>query len=744
MTTGWAVAASMALVACGCAMRESKVAIGQTPPAVRDTIQRELVGGELEDIAKKKVDGQTVYETDVIRDGHKWEVMIREDGTILSKLQEEAAEPGRARSDPGRSEPVWRDRFDVNKADLLPTGTNEYLTMQPGRVLKLTSGIDTLTITVLPDIQEIDGIATGVLEERETKNGTLVEVSRNFFATDRKTGDVYYFGEDVDNYKDGKVISHESAWRAGAADARFGLMIPATPAVGQAFYQEIAPKVAMDRVEVISTSATVKTPAGTFERCVHLRETTPLESDVSHKYYAPGVGLIKDDEFELAERPQAASAPSNAGSLTLVVDEGTPLRVALDRRIVIKRVGQQVEAVLVDPIFAYDRIVIPIGTRVLGHVERRTAVAKKRRALAMLSGDFTPLHDILLQFDAIVLADGRTLPVRTQVSAGTAQVTLKLADGAQKKGNIVSSAGEEAVQQAKQTVAILKGPDKVERMKDTGLRALPYHPEFFSKGTVFNARLLSPLDFGSATPAETADAGTAPAPDSVLSARLVAAIDSMHATRGTPVEAVVTRPVFSSAHHLILPAGARLTGQVTFVKRARHFRRNGQLRFLFETVHVPGRNSSGLLASLYSVEAGRAERLAVDEEGGTKVTNSPTRFIAPAVGTLALVGLSRSHLDYDTDGLGPETEYGGPLSGSVAGFVGASITGLALSSLGHPAAVTLGVLGVVRTTYAGVIAKGREVVFPADTRIQVQLAPRAPALKQGPSPEHEPQLEEKP
>ncbi len=405
------------------------------------------------------------------------------------------------------------------------------------------------------------------------------------------------------------------------------------------------------------------------------------------------------------------SAQSIDGSARLVVEEGTPLRVALDRRMVIRRVGQQVEAVLVDPIFACDRIVIPIGTRVLGHVERRTAVSKKRRALAMLSGDFTPLHDILLQFDAIVLADGRTLPVRTQVSAGTEHVTLTLADGGQKKEN--------------------KGPDKVERMKDTGLRALPYHPEFFSKGTVFNARLLSALDFGSATPAQTADAGTAPAPGSVLSARLAAPIDSTHAARGTPVEAVVTRPVFSSRHQLILPAGARLTGQVTFVKRARHFRRNGQLRFLFDTVHVRGRDSASLLASLYSVESGRADRLAVDEEGGTKVTNSPTRFIAPAVGALALVGLSQGHLDYDTDGAGPEMAYGGPLSGSVAGLVGASITGLALSALGHPAAVTLGVLGVVRTTYAGVIAKGREVVFPMDTPIQVQLAPGVPAPKQG-------------
>jgi hypothetical protein len=196
----------------------------------------------------------------------------------------------------------WRDHFEVNKADLLPTGTNAYITMQPGRVLTLAKGIDTLTVTILPDTLDVDGVTVGVLEERETKDGKLVEVSRNFFATDKNTGDVYYFGEDVDNYKDGKIVDHESAWRAGTRGARFGLMIPAKPVVGQRFFQEIAPKVAMDRVEVVSIDETVTVPAGTFEHCVHLRETTPLERDVSHKYYAPGVGIIKDDDFELTKR----------------------------------------------------------------------------------------------------------------------------------------------------------------------------------------------------------------------------------------------------------------------------------------------------------------------------------------------------------------------------------------------------------------------------------------------------------
>jgi len=214
-----------------------------------------------------------------------------------------AVEARAQRSSSPQSRPEWRDHFDVNKADLLPTGTNAYITMQPGRVLTLEHGNDTLIVTVLAQTQEVDGVVTGVVEERETKNGKLIEVSRNFLATDRNTDDVYYFGEDVDNYKNGKVVDHETAWRAGPGGARFGLMIPAKPVVGQAFYQEIAPKVAMDRVDVVSTDEIVKTPAGTFEGCVHLRETTPLERGVSHKYYAPGIGLIKDDEFELAARP---------------------------------------------------------------------------------------------------------------------------------------------------------------------------------------------------------------------------------------------------------------------------------------------------------------------------------------------------------------------------------------------------------------------------------------------------------
>src|SRR5439155_8942397 len=63
---------------------EIKVKLDQTPDLVRQTIQRELAGAELEDIAKKQRDGKTVYETDIIKSGQKWEVIVAEDGSILS------------------------------------------------------------------------------------------------------------------------------------------------------------------------------------------------------------------------------------------------------------------------------------------------------------------------------------------------------------------------------------------------------------------------------------------------------------------------------------------------------------------------------------------------------------------------------------------------------------------------------------------------------------------------------------
>ena len=198
----------------------------------------------------------------------------------------------------------FQSDFAVEKKNLGITGNNPYFPLTPGYVLSYRHGKDTDTLTVLNEVKVVDGVQTRVVEDRELKNGTLVELTRDYYALDSATNDVYYMGEDVDVYKNGKVVSHEGAWLSGVKGAKFGLMMPGTPRAGHKFYQEKAPGVGMDRAEIISADEKVTTPAGTFEHCVHTVETSALETGLhDHKWYAPSVGPVKDAEMLLVKYP---------------------------------------------------------------------------------------------------------------------------------------------------------------------------------------------------------------------------------------------------------------------------------------------------------------------------------------------------------------------------------------------------------------------------------------------------------
>lgn len=202
----------------------------------------------------------------------------------------------------------WTSRFSVEKRNLGPTGRSAHFILEPGYQVVLDDGGERLVITVLDETKTVDGVPTRVVEERETKDGKLVEVSRNFFAIDGGTKDVYYFGEEVDIYKNGKATSHEGGWLAGVNGARFGLAVPGRATLGARYYQEIAPQVAMDRAEIASLSEIVRTPAGVFKDCLKVEETTPLEPGVKeYKYYAAGIGIIQDGSLKLVKHgPRAA------------------------------------------------------------------------------------------------------------------------------------------------------------------------------------------------------------------------------------------------------------------------------------------------------------------------------------------------------------------------------------------------------------------------------------------------------
>jgi hypothetical protein len=202
----------------------------------------------------------------------------------------------------------WMEPTLPDQSTLSSTGRNSYFILEPGYqlVLEKDGGKDRLIITVLSDTRIVDGVQTRIVEEYETEGSKVAEISRNYFAISRKTGDVYYLGEDVDTYKDGKITGHGGSWLAGVNGARAGLMMPGKPAVGQRFYQEQAIAVAMDRCEILSTSETVTTPAGKFTNCLKVAESTPLEAGKpEYKLYAPGVGLLADEDFRLVRYGKA-------------------------------------------------------------------------------------------------------------------------------------------------------------------------------------------------------------------------------------------------------------------------------------------------------------------------------------------------------------------------------------------------------------------------------------------------------
>jgi hypothetical protein len=194
----------------------------------------------------------------------------------------------------------WQSDFNVMQRSLADTGEATYFVLMPGFQLVLESGSERVTITVLDETRVIGGVTTRVVEERAEMHGELHEIATNFVAMDPETGDVFYFGEEVDYYQDGEVVSHEGAWLAFDDGSLPGLLMPGSPVVGMKYYQEVAPGLAEDRAEVISTTETVSVPAGVFANSLRTREENPLEPGaIEEKLYAPGVGFIQEGSLRL-------------------------------------------------------------------------------------------------------------------------------------------------------------------------------------------------------------------------------------------------------------------------------------------------------------------------------------------------------------------------------------------------------------------------------------------------------------
>jgi hypothetical protein len=316
----------------------------------------------------------------------------------------------------------------------------------------------------------------------------------------------------------------------------------------------------------------------------------------------------------------------------------------------------------------------------------------------------------------LVLKDGRQLPLDAVVSQGIPNILhLTAGEQADKKKGGVSGAVEQARQEVKTreqiTVKEMTAPDRVQCLKAAFAAELPYHKQSLPAGTQFTAELRSPLELGTEDPSpkELEQLGGEIPPGSSVRARLVTPLSSATDHRGSPVQAVVSEPLFSFDHHLILPEGALLQGNVTEATPARWLGRNGQLRFLFRQIDVPDGASRELEANLEGAQFMSAALV--------DLTCSSRGFL-PMPSSLILMPLCK---------LGrPKAPAGATMRGAAGfGLIGRVVFLLASS---QPVTAGLAFYGVGWSVYSHTVARGSEVTFPKNTPMEIRFA-----THQGPS-----------
>lgn len=184
----------------------------------------------------------------------------------------------------------------ISPRDFSTMITNKYFTLPVGTKFiyegQTDEGLERNEIVITGETKVVNGFTTLVYSDTVWLNGQLAEVTRDYLAQ-HKNGDVWYFGEDVDNYVKGKLVNHGGSWLAGVDGAEPGFWVKENPRVGEVYRQEYYAQEAEDMADVISLTASVTTPMGTYTNCLQTRDWTPLDpASLEYKYYCPEVHML--------------------------------------------------------------------------------------------------------------------------------------------------------------------------------------------------------------------------------------------------------------------------------------------------------------------------------------------------------------------------------------------------------------------------------------------------------------------
>ncbi len=412
-------------------------------------------------------------------------------------------------------------------------------------------------------------------------------------------------------------------------------------------------------------------------------------------------------------------------TIPLTVPSGTPLQIALDKEVRVRKVGQAIDGRLVQPVYAFDRLVIPVGTKVTGKISKVDSVSAWKRTLGILNVDFTPARQIAVEFDDLLLPDGKHLRLKTTVTPGFGQVVRLVSAGAHDKKKTAKDAASQQMEEAKQqwqsAMKWVKEPGKMHWMMRYGVAQLPVHPQYMDAGTLYFAELKQPLGFGvePVTTKTSSMIGTPPPPGSLVHALLITPLNSAATQKGARVEAGLSQPLIDGDHHLILPQGSRLIGSVLQVQPARHLKHNGQLRIVFRELALPDGTVQRVDTSLAGIQAGDADHARLDTEGGAHASSSKTRYISTTVSVgLALIG----------SGGRRDVGESGPVAGGATSFKLVGIlVGLIVRS--HTLGIVMSAYGGSRSIYTNFFGRGRDIAFPKNTAMLIGFGDRTAPQK---------------
>lgn len=413
------------------------------------------------------------------------------------------------------------------------------------------------------------------------------------------------------------------------------------------------------------------------------------------------------------------SSPIVPPPLQLVVDAGVPLRVILKKSLPVKKVGQRIQAYTTEPVYSFDRVVIPKDTEVEGRITELLPPSTMKRTAAYLNADFSPHRAIQVEFDTLILGDGSRIALRTKVVPDVGPV-IHLETNPQKNGAVHRARGLVS-QQWHLAMAQLKPSAVWQRAKSFASSEWPYHRQKLAAGTVFDAELEQPLQFGSVAIAaqEMGAMGQLPALNSEAFARLATPLSSGTAHLGTPVSAILTRPVFSPERKLLLPVGTELQGMVVHAEPARRMHRNGQLHFTLQRVQLPSSTPQPVEMALEGIEVAKSSHIKLDSEGDTSVASDKESRVLSTALSVAIASSTMHHEDSDDGAI----QNGDPGKSAVAGGSGYKLIGFALGIGLQSRAFgqVMGFVGAGESVYFHFITRGNDLVLPKDTPIEVSF-----------------------